>query len=326
MNLKGSENIQIKGTRAISREVMPKMSPFDATSEADSGRKGLRNSSSPQLPDELWVAVFEFLDIPDLYNCSKVDHRFRRLAQDPQLHHRRLTQTAKWLERAYPLRPSCKDLYDRNILLSRVQLAPSPCQKHILASTRLARIFVKDSLRRGLSRRPTRKELIDRGVMKHGGSIFADKIGSLERQRVVDIIRGFFSDSQRPSLEAAIRRGVVSPPDQENKPVRVLTRIFSYCFRESSESPRSSHATRMLIDPPTRANVHRMTEWFEELARNERSSFRFGTQPSQTSSSFGPYAFSTVATTLSSPSPVHQISGISYDGVSAIRQRFLAIS
>jgi hypothetical protein len=254
----------------------------------------------PVLPDEIWMLVFDHLDIPDLLTCSRVNHSFRSIALDPRLHRDRLANTAKWLNIAYPLRPSSKDLYERNILLSRVQLAPSPCQRHIQTTARLARIFVKDSLRRGLCRRPTRKELLDRGVMKKGG-IFAEQVGSLERQKVVDVIRGFFSGSQRPSLELAIKRGVASPPPPpESRPVRVLARMFSYW----RDSPPSRNVQRNIRDPPTRANVHRMTKWFEELAQKERCS---------------PTTATTVSTVEARCQPA-------YGGVSVLRRRFIGVS
>lgn len=263
------------------------------------------------IPPELWQQIFLHLDIPDLLVCSRVCHAFRHLALDPHLHRQRRHLTRKWLNLVYPSRPTCKDLYDRNILQSRQHLAPYPCQNHMQTRAKLARIFVQDSLRRGLSKRPTKEELIERGVVKKGGNL-APQIVSLERQKAVDVLRGFLSGTQRPCYELAIKRGLAAPPP-EKKPVRVLTRMFSY-WKEP---------TKPASEAPPRAKVRKMTLLFESLSKAAGSGL-------YTSNAVTAYslpcscAASPVLSKISFPA-AKRSPRLHYDGVATIRQRFVAV-
>lgn len=270
------------------------------------------------LPHELWLHIFLHLDIPDLVVCSRVCHCFRELARDPYLHRERRRLTKKWLDIVYASRPSSKDLCDRNILQSRQQLAPFPCQGHMQTRAKLARIFVQDSLRRDLGKRPTKEELIKRGVVKKGGN-FAPQIVSLERQKAVDVLRGFLSGSQRPCYELAVKRGVAAPPVDKH-PVRVLTRMFSY-WREPTK-PRS--------EAPPRAKVRKMTLLFEALSKAASPSSsslhcRNGEQSCYTRMPPQPSRMRTTTATSRVSLPAPSRPRLQYDGVAVIRQRFIAV-
>jgi hypothetical protein len=270
------------------------------------------------LPQELWFYIFSLLDIPDLLVCSRVCGEWRQRALDPFLHKFRLLQTAKWLEGEYGARPNSKELAERQILLSARHLSPEPFQKYIQLTLLLSRTLKRDAVRRGLESRPSFEELLQRGVIKRGGN-FAHVMTSIEKQRVIDILKGFFSGSSRPTLEMAIRRGIV-PKEEDNtrKPVHTLTRMFSYW---SSQCGETISRSRDIRPPPPRAKVYKMRQQFESIisgnsAMSHAPSCRAGTP-----------LYNGPSSIVSSPNVERrqlrrQLTGISQGAVSMLRQRF----
>lgn len=271
------------------------------------------------LPQELWFYIFGLLDIPDLLTCSRVCHEWRKRALDPSLHKLRLVRNARWLEVEYGSRPSSKELTHRNILFSSRNLSPEPFHKHVQIAIALSRTLKRDALRRGLESRPSFEELLERGVIKRGGN-FANVMTSIEKQKVIDILKGFFSGSSRPTLEMAIRRGVVSKEEENTrKPVHTLTRMFSYWSSQNGEIVSCRRDPR---PPPPRAKVYKMRQRFESIIR--RSS---NPMPSTCSCRGGmpTMAYSNGALSASYGEPRElrkQLTGISQGAVAMLRQRF----
>lgn len=251
------------------------------------------------LPEELCFYIFSLLDYPDLVACSRVCHEWQRRALDPFLHKYHLIQTARWLNDEYGDRPTPRELYQRQILLSERHLSPEPYEKFMEMSILLSKSRTRDAVRRGLASRPSFDELLSRGVIKRGGN-FAEIMTSIERQKVVDIIRGFFSGSSRPTYEMAIKRGIVAKEEDEcRKPVRTLTRMFSYWSSSECESRPASRR-----EAPPRAKVYKMRQQFESIIRSSASN-------SQNCSPGRPLRRQLTG-----------ISGISQGAVSMLRQRF----
>lgn len=247
----------------------------------------------PLLPEEVWFFVLQYLDISDVSNCALVCKQLHSVAVSRQLLLARFHNTISWLENEYIQRPSCRELYERHILLWPL---PNIGLSHLKLCIKLQRTLRKDAVRRGLENRPTRQELIDRGIIKHDGPL-ADRVCALERQKKIDVIRQFFSSSQRPSLDEAIRRGLVKPIEEEPKTVSILTRIFSYRL-ERSETPKSR-----IAEAPPRAKVHNMRKKFEQLANDQCSPSCNDLRPL-----------------------TRQLTGVTQGAVAAVRQKFLSIA
>lgn len=250
--------------------------------------------SPPLFPEEVWFFVLQYLDISDVSNCAMVCKQLYSVAMSRQLLLARFHNTISWLENEYTQRPSCRELYERHILLWP---SPNIGLSHLKLCIKLQRTLRKDAVRRGLENRPTRQELIERGIIRHGGPL-ADRMCALERQKKIDVIRQFYNSSQRPSLDEAIRRGLVKPIEEEPKTVSILTRIFSYRLERSEEAHRSRRA-----EAPPRAKVYNMKKKFEQLANDQCSSSCNDLRPL-----------------------TRQLTGVTQGAVAAVRQKFLSIA
>jgi hypothetical protein len=211
-----------------------------------------------ELPEEIWSCVLEYLDVPDLKQVSMTSHKLRRLAVDPILHRHRRWTTARWLDSGALNRPSPRELVSRHILMSSMGLSPVQTPHYLELVYTLYHNIKVDTVNRELSRRPTREELMRRGILRPGGK-FAATMRSIERQRTLDAVRAFFKGPQRPTLQKAINRGVVAEADVNHKPVSTLRRMFSY-WLEREHQPLVAASK----DAPTRANVLKLRKLFEE--------------------------------------------------------------
>lgn len=211
-----------------------------------------------EVPDEIWSVILEYTDIPDLKEVAMTNHRLRRLAVDPVLHHHRLETTKRWLDNGALSRPSPRDLVSRHILMSSVGLSPLQTPQYLELVYTLYHNIKVDTVNKELARRPSREELMRRGILRPGGK-FAATMRSIEREKATDSVKAFLNGPQRPTLEKAINRGVVAEKDVYQRPVSTLKRMFSY-WLEREHKPWTA-ATK---NPPPRANVLKMRKWFEE--------------------------------------------------------------
>lgn len=246
------------------------------------------------LPFEIWELIFEYLDIPDIDSCSKVNHLFRLIALDPQLLKQRLHQTRRWLNIVYPMRPTSVDLMNRHVLMYRSYLSPIQTPDRLWLRNRLDLLRNRDNLKRRLVTRPTRQELIEKGVVKRGG-VFASTLCSLERQKIADVVAGFYQGNDRPTYEAAIKRGIIKEDSEIRKSVRTLIRMFSYWIA-SDDNPVD--ATRVIqkttrtrsssvSNTPTRAKVLSLKRKLEQMQKSANEPKRMPLKQQRTGVQYG---------------------------------------
>ncbi|CUS13038.1 unnamed protein product [Tuber aestivum] len=163
--------------------------------------KGEERVSLDTLPDEIILAVCEFLDVPELGALGKTTHRLRALSTDPLLHKVRLHRAKVTLAASLQHRPSLPLLRDAQIYLTRRQHTQRVLSRALLG-IRLKHHFLT---------RPSLPALQERGVVYRCGGIapaLAGKARDLERERVKDRLRGWVVE--RLSLEEAVGCGLVS--------------------------------------------------------------------------------------------------------------------
>ncbi|CAN6666180.1 hypothetical protein TRVA0_037S01464 [Trichomonascus vanleenenianus] len=215
------------------------------------------------LPSELWMLVFEYLDVPDLASCALVSHLFRSLALDRHVQRTRFRRAIVELDREIEERPSGKQLFERRILASASQLSPGCDPERLRLVLRLALQLRRDALSRQLRSRPTTQELLERGILKRGGA-HAGAIQALQWHKAQDAVKRLYASEDRPSLVTAIRKGLLCVSDNANgnvdnahlQPVRVLARRF-----ERHRPPVPSRRG----PAPTRAYVQRLRRQFEQI-------------------------------------------------------------
>jgi hypothetical protein len=285
-----------------------------------------------RLADEVLLLVFEYLDITSLESCKGVCVRWRRVAQDRRLQTLRLRGTRWWLEAEYARRPSVDELYARNILLSRVQLAPTSGQQIVVRVT-LERFLVKERLVRGLAARPARTELMRRGILREGGPL-AGAVIAVNRARAAGAIRAVYSDGGHETwMAVAIERGILTTADvvdmqPAGRPsVGTLVRKFS---AKRGEPVVSAQTRRSAVDPPPRAQVLRLRRQFEDFANEPAPSTRrpplqqqrTGIQPGIVASLCGQFATLVDGAECRRPL-VRQYTGVTAGLVRRLRQQFL---
>lgn len=280
-----------------------------------------------KLPYEILLDIFEYMDIPDVDACKRTCRTFRTIALDKRIVYTRLHKTAKWLDCKYPERPNQFDLYNQRILLSPFQLSPESKPQHLQLIRTVNLALRKDTLRRGLEKRPTKNELVVKGVVDNGKyecPRVAAKRRELEKNRKKDKLERFFESNQRPTLERAIELGVVKKDqlDDEQKNVRNLTRMFSYWIKvKKSDNKKKDNRIIEKIQnrsesPPTRAMVHKMKQQFEEESSKSRST-------TEKSSSSVYYSSIIDQKTLKLKK---QYTGITFGAVDSLRQHFIHLS
>ncbi|PSR99162.1 hypothetical protein BD289DRAFT_471799 [Coniella lustricola] len=152
----------------------------------------IHTSPSPSLtdlPTELLVCIFGFLDVSDLLVASRISHQFRSLALAPIVHRTRLRHARAALPPLLlsPSRPSLADLIARHIFLTHTTVV----------SRKLARSLTAIRLSRRLAVRPPPEALVARSVLPaecfpgHArvAPALVAKTRAVERERVKDGLR-----------------------------------------------------------------------------------------------------------------------------------------
>lgn len=156
-----------------------------------------------------------------------------------------------------------KTLCARHVLMPRLERVPINNLEFVRRILAMSWQMRRERLQRRLQHRPSREDLVARGIIRCGPRAFASTHRALERQRATDVVNALYAGAQRPSLQTAIRRGIVAPEEigqqkqPSRQPVRVLARMFSRLL-ESSSSSNSSPS-----DTPTRARVYHLKRLFE---------------------------------------------------------------
>ncbi|TVY19877.1 hypothetical protein LARI1_G001742 [Lachnellula arida] len=189
------------------------------------------------LPDELLLTILSHLDIPDLLSTTRTSHRLRTLSLDPLLHTTRLHRASTTLSYSLPLRPSLAQLMAHRIYITRTTLA----------ARHLGRNLIKIKLNRSLLKRPSKEELVGRGVLPRECVVEGLAPGlvevkrRVERERVKDTLREWVGEWRRRGWES--RKGEEVRPD-----VGRLVRRFARDRDRDREGGKNSRWGRAVGD------------------------------------------------------------------------------
>jgi len=221
------------------------------------------------LPDELLLHVLSFLDIPDLLNASRINHRIRTLTQDPLLHTARLARASSTIERYIPVRPSLAELMVQRIYITRTTLV----------ARNLGRNLIKIKLNRQLSRRPSPEALVQKGVLPSeclyhegrkgrgvGGWVAPSLIETkrrVEKEKVKDGLRRWIEEKWR--TRGSELRDV---QESERPDVRRIARRFAReKERDGNREPPRWGRRVEIKELPTRAKVLGLRRFWETVGR-----------------------------------------------------------
>ncbi|GJN73779.1 hypothetical protein Purlil1_10051 [Purpureocillium lilacinum] len=164
-----------------------------------------------QLPNEILLQVFGFLDVNDLLAASRTNHLLRTVSLTPILHYYRLRRARHLLPPLLwsPSRPSLADLIAQSIFLTHTSVV----------SRRLARSLVSIRLSRRLAARPSPETLVERAVIPREcvpgmtpvlvSPAIAARRRDVERERVKDGLRRWIAAKWRGEVlerEEGVRR------------------------------------------------------------------------------------------------------------------------
>ncbi|KAG9255564.1 uncharacterized protein F5Z01DRAFT_547902 [Emericellopsis atlantica] len=166
-------------------------------------RPGLRGypCSLADLPNEVLLHVFAFLDVSDLLVVSRTTHHLRSLCVSPILHTWRLRLTRTILPPLLYSRPSRQELIARSIFLTQTTVV----------SRRLARSLTSIRLSRRLATRPSPEVLVERAVLPkecvpglttvHLTPRIVQRKKTIERERIKDGLRRWIEGTWRGRVE-----------------------------------------------------------------------------------------------------------------------------
>jgi len=205
------------------------------------------------LPDELLFQILSYLDVSDLLNASRTNHRLRHLCLDPILHIARLARASLTIERSIPCRPTLSELVHHRIYISRTSLA----------ARNLGRNLIKIKLNRSLLHRPSAERLVEQGVLP--GECLQSRIAPslistkrrIEKEKVKDILRHW--------IEEWGSKGPRTVKVEERPVVRTLARRFARGVDGASKEGLGQRWGPDKKELPTRAKVLGLRRFWEKI-------------------------------------------------------------
>ncbi|KIV91992.1 hypothetical protein PV10_06474 [Exophiala mesophila] len=180
------------------------MARLDSESESAAPQSPL---SIPQLPPEVILLVFSFLEVPDLLQISRTCHTLRALACDPLLHATRLHQASQTLSRALSRRPPKSTLSPPNswIWLSKTNVL----------SRQISKSLIRIRLSHNLEHRPSPIYLVERAILPSTCSTYSSLVSPALIQSQQRVQRRKLMDglgrklNRRPSVNSLVSLNIM---------------------------------------------------------------------------------------------------------------------
>lgn len=178
------------------------------------------------LPNDLILYVISYLDYPDLISLSRSCKQLYKTVMDCEryLHHLRFHRLTPGLTQFIENRPTVLELYHRRILRHRyvhILLQPYIWSRFELFEFLLFQLR-KRPLERFLINRPSRSELIRRGILK-----------PVKFENIADLDSDFLENLHKPVLTTAIASKIKK---LENYKIEEVLKEFLRKFRNTSAS------------------------------------------------------------------------------------------